>query len=282
MKDTSRTIKAAIAALTGLFLVFFNPGLVDATVNKLLLGLTENGSVAMGSVPALRMYVSSYWRGLEVIVGAALIAMAIAFYMGKKWAFPISMVALAIVPVGSFYTGLLFMVKTKSLPPAWIAFIIGLLAFWAMLFLEKKEKPWAFFVPLTILGMIGTQAFAFAEHGLRGIFPDLTASVTDPTIGVLRFSGPIMAFLVPILLFSIWALSAGKESGWWASLVVGFSMAVASFPVHFARPKASMALPGTAEASIFTSTYFLGGALGVILVVVMLIPYFKNQFVSQE
>ncbi|MEW6406054.1 MAG: hypothetical protein AB1649_30080 [Chloroflexota bacterium] len=65
MKDTSRTIKAAIAALVGLFLVFINPGLVNATVNKLLLGMTEGGTVAMGSVPALRMYVSSYWRGLE-------------------------------------------------------------------------------------------------------------------------------------------------------------------------------------------------------------------------
>lgn len=282
MKDTSNTIKAAIAALAGLFLVFVNPGLVDATVNKLLMGMTEGGTVAMGPVPALRMYISSYWRGLEVIVGVVLIAMAIAFYMEKKWAFPISMVALAIVPVGSFYTGLLFMVKTRNFPPAWIAFIICLLAFWAILFLEKKEKPWAFFVPLTLLGMIGTQAFAFAEHGLRGIFPDLTASVTDPTIGVLRFSGPIMVFLVPMLLVAIWALLANKESGWWLSLVVGFSMAVAALPVHFARPKASMALPGTTEASIFTSTYFLGGALGVILVIVLLIPYFKNQFVSQE
>jgi hypothetical protein len=57
-------------------------------------------------------------------------------------------------------------------------------------------------------------------------------------------------------------------------------MAVGAFPVHFARPKASMALPGTAEPSIFTSTYFLGGMLGVLLVVVLLIPFFKNQFMG--
>ena len=151
-----------------------------------------------------------------------------------------------------------------------------------MLFLEKKEKPMAFFVPLTLLGMIGTQAFAFAEHGLRGILPDLTATVTDPTLGILRYSGPIMVLLVPMLLFAIYKLSADKEAGWWLSLIVGFSMAVAAFPVHFARPKASMALPGTVEASIFTSTYFLGGTLGVLLVIVMLIPYFKNQFVPEE
>lgn len=278
MKNTVRTIEAAIAAIAGLFLVFINPGLVDATVNKLLLELTENGTVAMGSVPALRMYVSSYWRGVEVVAGVALVVLALALYAGKKWAYPAAMAALASVPIGSFYMGLLFMVKTKSLPPAWIAFIICLLAFWAMIFLEKKEKPWTYFVPLTLLGMIGTQAFAFAEHGLRGIFPDLNASVTDPAIGVLRLSGPVMAILVPLLLFAIHQISAGKEAGWWASLVVGISMAIAAFPVHFARPKASMALPGTAEASIFTSTYFLGGALGVILVIVLLIPYFKAQF----
>jgi hypothetical protein len=282
MKDSSRTIKAAITGLSGLFLVFINPGLVDATVNKLLMGMTENGTVAMGSVPALRMYVSSTWRGVEVVAGVVLLAAAIAFYMGRQWAFPVSMTALAIVPIGSFYTGLLFMVKTKSLPPAWIAFIVCLLAFWVMLFLEKKEKPWAFFVPLTLLGMIGTQSFAFAEHGLRGIFPDLTASVTDPTIGILRYSGPIMGILILLILSAIYELAAGKESGWWLSLIVGFSMAIAAYPVHFARPKASMAMPGTAAPSIFTSTYFLGGTLGVILLIVMLIPYFKDQFVSEQ
>lgn len=283
MKDSSRTIKAAIVGFVGLFLVFFNPKLVDATVNKLLMGMTEGGTVAMKSVPALRMYVSSGWRGVEIIAGIVLIAMALAFTMGKKWAFPVSMVALATVPVGSFYTGLLFMVKTKSLPPAWIAFIIGLLAFWALLFLEKTEGKWAFFAPLTVLGMIGTQAFAFAEHGLRGIFPDLTATLTDPSLSILRHSGPVMMILVPMLLVAIYKVSAGKESGWWLSLVVGASMAIAAYPVHFARPKASMALPGSGTAaSIFTSTYFLGGTLGVILVVVLLLPFVKNQFVSEE
>ncbi|OQY27636.1 MAG: hypothetical protein B6243_12835 [Anaerolineaceae bacterium 4572_5.2] len=77
-------------------------------------------------------------------------------------------------------------------------------------------------------------------------------------------------------------------------MVVGAGMAVAAYPVHFARPKASFSLAGTeafAEGakvvgagtpSIFTSVYFLGGTLGALLVIVMLIPFFKNQFVSEE
>lgn len=279
MKNSSRTIMAVIAALVGLFFVFINPGLVDDTVNKLLMGMTDAGTSPMKSVPALRMFLSSTWRGLVVVAGVVLIVSAYALYLGKKWAFPLSLVCLSIAPIGSFYIGLLYMVKTGSFPPAWIAFVLGLLAFWAMLLLEENESKLkiALFVSLTLLGMIGTQAFAFAEHGLRGILPDLTSSVTDSTVGVLRYSGPIMGMIVVLLLITIWLLAARKEAGWWLGLVVGLSMAIGAYPVHFARPKASMALPGSTDPSIFTSTYFLGGTLGIILVVVLLIPFFKNQ-----
>ena len=85
-----------------------------------------------------------------------------------------------------------------------------------------------------------------------------------------------------------------SEKGWWSSLLAGAAMAVASYSVHFARPKASFSLAGTdvfapgaavvgaGIPSIFTSVYFLGGTLGVLLVIILLIPFIKSQFLSEE
>ncbi len=39
---------------------------------------------------------------------------------------------------------------------------------------------------------------------------------------------------------------------------------------------------GAGTPSIFTSVYFLGGLLGIIFVVIMLIPYFKNYYVTEK
>ncbi len=283
MKDSSRTIMAVIAVLVGLMLVFMASGMIDATQDKLLNNMTEGATIEMGAIPSLRMYVSSTWRGVEVVAGVVLLVSAYALMQGKKWAFPVALTSMATLPIGSFYISLAYLVKTKSYAPAFTTFIVGLLAFWAFIFLTKSGKEaWGLFVPLTLLGMMGTQAFSFAEHGLRGLWgAGKTASITDPSVAILRFSGPIMAMVVAMIFVVIFKLASGKESGWWLGLVTGLSMAIGAIPVHFARPKASMSMPG-AEASIFNSTYLLGGVLGLILVVVLLVPYFKNQFVSGE
>ncbi|MBT4420307.1 MAG: hypothetical protein HOC81_08860 [Candidatus Marinimicrobia bacterium] len=159
----------------------------------------------------------------------------------------------------------------------------------------NNKDLWATFVPLTLLGMFGTQTFAFAEHGLRGLYlGGKTASIIDPTIGILRYSQPIMFIVLITIFIAIYKIAARKESGWWFSMVAGLGMAVAAFPVHFARPKASFSVAGAdafakgakvvgaGTPSVFTSVYFLGGLLGVIFIVVMLTPYFKNYYLSEN
>ncbi len=295
---TMRTIQATIVALVGLFLIFINPNLVAGTVNKFLKGMTEGATAPMNPVASLRMYVSFGWLGITVMAGVVLLIVAYAFLKDKKWAFPVALVSLATLPIGSFYVSSFagYMVRKKVYAPSFTAFIVGLVAFWVLIILAKKGKEmWAMFVPLTLLGMIGTQAFAFSEHGLRGLYQaGKTASITDPAVGILRYSQPIMFIVLITLFWAIYQLASKKEAGWWLSLVVGVGMAVAAYPVHFARPKASFSLAGSnafAEGakvvgagtpSIFTSVYFLGGTLGVLLVIVMLIPFFKNQFVPKE
>jgi hypothetical protein len=299
MKDTSNMIKAAIAALTGLFLIFINPGLVTANTNMFLKGMTEGATAPMNPVANLRSVVSFGWLAATVYAGVILlVAVAYGYLKNKKWAFPVALVSLAVLPIGSFYVSSFagYMVRKGVYAPSFTAFIVGLLAFWALILLEKKGKEmWGIFVPLTFLGMVGVQAFAFAEHGLRGLYQGgKTEAILDPSIGILRFSQPIMVMVLITVFLAIYFIALNTEKGWWLSLFAGAAMAIGSYSVHFARPKASFSLSGTeafapGEAvvgagapSIFTSVYFLGGTLGILLVIILLIPFFKQQFLSEE
>jgi len=299
MNALNRKIQAAIAAAVGLFLLFINPGLVTPNVNMFLKGMTDGATAPMNPVVSLRSTVSFGWLGITVYAGVVLlVAVVYGFLKDKDWAFPIALISLATMPIGSFYVSSFagYMVRKKVYAPAFTAFIVGLVAFWALIILQKKGKElWAMFVPMTLLGMIGTQAFAFSEHGLRGLYMGgKTEAILDPAIGILRFSQPIMVMVLITLFFAIYYLAMKKEAGWWLGMFSGTAMAVAAYAVHFARPKASFSLAGTdafapgkavvgaGTPSVFTSVYFLGGTLGVILVIVLLIPFFKNQFVSEE
>ncbi len=301
MNDVSRVnriLQAGIALSVSVFLIFINPGLVTQTVNMFLKGQTKGASVPMGAIPSLRLQVSFGWLGITVVAGIVLALVAYAFLKNKKWAYPVALVSLATLPIGSFYVSSFagYMIRKKSFAPSFTAFIVGLVAFWLIIILEKRGKDlWASIVPLTLLGMFGTQAFAFSEHGLRGLFlGGKTASILDPSIGILRYSQPIMVMVVIAIFISIYKLAQRKESGWWFSMVAGLGMAAAAFPVHFARPKASFSVAGVdafakggkvagaATPSMFTSVYFLGGELVVVFILDMLIPFFNNYYIPKD
>ncbi len=298
VSSTNRMIQAVIALSVSIFLIFINPGLVTKTVNMFLKGQTKGATVPMNAVAYLRSQVSFGWLGITVIAGLVLLLVAYAFLKDKKWAFPVALVSLSTLPIGSFYVSSFagYMVRKKAFAPSFTAFIVGLVAFWALILLEKKGRDlWASIVPLTLSGMFGTQAFAFSEHGLRGLYMGgKTASILDPSIGILRFSQPIMVIVLITIFLAIYNLAAKKEAGWWFGIVAGLGMAVAAFSVHFARPKASFSVAGAAAfakggkvvgaatPSMFTSVYFLGGLLGLIFVLVMLIPFFKNYYLNEE
>ncbi|MCD6425710.1 MAG: hypothetical protein J7L35_09430 [Anaerolineales bacterium] len=249
MNDLTRKIQAAIAAAVGLFLIFINPGLVTANTNMFLKGMTDGATAPMNPVVSLRSTVSFGWLGITVYAGVVLlVAVVYGFLKNKDWAFPTALVSLATLPIGSFYVSSFagFMIRKKVFAPSFYAFVVGLLAFWALILLEKKGKElWALFVPLTFLGMIGTQAFAFAEHGLRGLYQGgKTEAIIDPSIGILRFSQPIMVMVLITLIFAIYYLAMKKEAGWWLSMFSGAAMAVATYSVHLLVQKPPFLLKG--------------------------------------
>lgn len=283
MSSSTRTILALIALVVGLFIVFVGPGFFDTTMDTLIFKQSKQAT-DLHSGPLSRLYVGYIYHGFEIAAGLALIAMSAALYLGKKWAWAVTVILLAIPAAGNVYIGLGWIENLKQFPPAYFTWILSLLAFWAVLFLgnfERKTKTAMFWV-FTLLGMLAAQGFALFPHSLRVILRDPAQTLLDPTVAILRRAGPLMFIGTILPLVAIYLLARRRESGWWFALVSGAVMAVGAFPVHYLRPTASLVPADTLEASIFTSTYWMAGAQGVILIVLLLIPFFRNRLFDKE
>jgi len=282
--STTLTVMVVTAALMGLYLVFFAPGFFDTTMSQLILKQTKQAtSINAGHLS--RLYVGSIYSGIEILVGLALITIAAALYKGLKWAWPMAMVLLSIPAMVNGYIGLGWLENLKQYPPAYNTFFLSLIAFWVMLLLKENDKKTkiVLFTIFTLLGMIGAQGFMLFPHALRVILKDPAAALLDPAAAVLLRTGPLMFLAVIFAILAIWKLSQRKDSGWYLALLTGLMMVVGAFPAHYARPLVASLVPkATLAPSVLTSTYWMAGAQGVILVILLLIPFFKKRLQGQD
>jgi len=277
-KKNNWTIMAVIAILMGLFIVFIAPGLFDTTMDELILKQSKQAT-NLTAGPLSRLYVGSIYSGIEMLAGLALIAVSAALYGGKKWAWPITMFLLSIPAMVNGYIGLGWLENLKKFPPAYITFFLSFVAFLVMLFLKENNKKTknAMFWVFLLLGMLGAQGFMLFPHALRVILKNPASALLDPAAAVLRRTGPVMFLVFVFAGLAIWKLAQRKESGWYMALLTGAMMAIGAFPAHYLRPPSASLVPaGTLAPSIFTSTYWMAGAQGVILIILLLIPYFKE------
>jgi len=276
-------IMAAIALLMGLFLVFVAPGLFDTTMDTLILKQSKQATnITAGHLS--RFYVGSIYSGIEMLVGLALISISVALYTNKKWAWPMAMLLLSIPAMVNGYIGLGWLENLKKFPPAYITFFLSLIAFWVMLFLKKNDGKTknAMFWIFTFLGMLGAQGFMLFPHALRVILKSPADALLDPSAAVLRRTGPIMFLVVIFAGLAIWKLAQRKESGWYMALLTGLMMVLGAFPAHYARPLVASLVPKeTLAPSIFTSTYWMAGAQGIIIVILLLLPYFRSRLYDE-
>lgn len=281
MKESNRTtltVMAVIAALMGLYLVFIAPGLFDSTMDQLILKQSKQAT-NLTAGPLSRLYIGSLYSGIEMLVGLALIVISPAIYKGKKWAWPLAVLMLSIPAMVNGYVGLGWLENLKMFPPAYTTFFLSLIAFWAMLLLKENDGKTkiSMFLVFTLLGMLGAQAFMLYPHAVRVILKDPAAALLDPTAAILRHTGPLMFIVFILSALAIWKLAQRKESGWYLALLSGLVMAIGAFPVHYLRPSASLVPADTLAPSVFTSAYWMAGAQGVILVILLLIPFFKDR-----
>ena len=283
MKDMKMNwkIMAAIVLIVGLFVVFVSPGLFDNTMSQLIMKQSKQAT-NLNAGHLSRLYVGSLYSGVEMMVGLALVAISAALYSEKKWAWPVAMVLLSIPAMMNGYIGLGWLENLKMFPPAYITFFLSLAAFWALIFLSDKKAKGLVFAVYTLLGMLGSQGFMLFPHALRVILKSPADALLNPANAVLLRTGPMMFLVVVLAGLAVYNLSQRKEAGWYMALLTGAVMAFGAFPAHYARPLVASLVPkGTMAASVFTSTYWMAGLQGIILVVLLLIPSFKALLVDE-
>ncbi|MCK5071241.1 MAG: hypothetical protein KAR01_11885 [Desulfocapsa sp.] len=222
---------------------------------------------------SLRMYISSYWRGLEVFGGLFLFLIVYALYRKERWAFPAMVTVMALAPIGGFYISLAGAVFFKE-PAGFMPFGIGLAAFWTVVAIGQNtiKNKIIYLLVFTLLGMVGTDAFSFAEHGIRGILAmPYAATTSDPAQAILRYGGPIALYTVIAVFIAIYKLAAKNPIGWWFAVQSGLGIMAVGFPIDSLRHKDSFMIFG-----LSLSTYLIGALLGLILVVLLFVPYIKN------
>jgi len=280
-KKINWKVMTAIVLLVELLLVFISPGLFDTTMSKLIMKQSKQAT-ALSAGHLSRLYVGSLYSGVEMLVGLALVAISAALYSEKKWAWPVAMVLLSIPAMVNGYIGLGWLENLKMFPPAYITFFLSLAAFWALIFLSDKKSKGFMFVVYTLLGMLGAQGFMLFPHALRVILKSPADTLLKPANGVLLRTGPMMFLVFVLAALAIYNLSQRKVAGWYMALLTGAVMVFGAFPAHYARPLVASLVPKeTLAASVFTSTYWMAGLQGIILVVLLLIPSFKALLVDE-
>ena len=280
--DKILNIMSLIVLLFGLYLIFIAPIFYDITVDTLIAAKTKKALAAglpMPAGPMSRLYICAIYGGVEMLVGFALVVLAFMIFTYKKWAWPFVMFLISIPTMANGYIGLGWLENLKMFPPAYYTFFLSFIVFMVMIVLKKMDKKAkrstiGFFL---LIGMIGAQGFMLFPHAVRTIMKD-PYTFTDPAVAVLRRTGTLMFLSFVFAGLAILKLAQRKESGWYLALLTGLTMAVGAFPAHYARPLVSSLLPADypGAATIFTSTYWMAGAQGVLLILFVVFRLLKS------
>lgn len=214
-----------------------------------------------------------FWGTMSVLAGIALLAIAGALYNGKVWARGLSLLCLAIPSMGGAYMIVPWMnfvgSKEGGFPPAVLIMTIGLIPYFAVLLAEKgdlKQKVVDFLVFL-MLGVTAAENFANGHAAFRILYGHPKRPMFAEGIAITYFGWLGLWVAFGLLVTAIYKLGTRKTSGWYLTLIAGAITIVVSGATHYVRHA--------------TLDYLYGAAMGLSLVVMMLIPLFKERLLAE-
>ena len=293
-KTTSlqRTILAAVAVLMGLYLMFVAPFQTLDTLNPCLKNLVEAWQVAepngVWDTPVKILTVTFYtWMALFVFAGAVLVVIAKDIYAGKRWARPLALALLALPAVGGLSFVIPWMVlvvrqphgenAAAGSPPAMSIMVLGLVAYFMMLLLEKADwkTKIAQIVVFGWLGITAGMVYMNAQHGVRYFMHNPSAPYFEPKFShpELFLGGYVLYASTALFIVAIGLLAARHPAGWYTGVIAALMTAVVMFLVFVDRQQA-----GASGAS----EWLRGAVLSLILLALLLIPWFKDRVLGAE
>ncbi|MFU8772120.1 MAG: hypothetical protein ACNA8H_06845 [Anaerolineales bacterium] len=212
------------------------------------------------------------WLGLGVAASVAVLVIARAYYRGEKWARGVALLCFAFPSMGGAY----MMIPTINFIGfgtyvfyTMIIALLGLIPYFTILLAEKADllqKLVNFFVFLA-LGIQAAHSFTNSHAALRIQWMHPARPVWPADTWVLWLGPQTMWWGTIALILAIVFLGMRKKAGWYLALIGGLVTMITNYWIHFVRG--------------VTTDYILGGTLGLIVVILMLIPAFKERLYDQ-
>jgi len=213
-----------------------------------------------------------FWGTMSVLAGITLFVIAKALYDGKVRARGLALLCLAVPSIGGAYMIVPWMnfvgSKEGGFPPAVLIMFIGLISYFAVLLVDRgdlKQKVVDFLVFL-MLGVTAAESFANGHAAFRILFGHPKRPIFAEGIAITYFAWLGLWVGFAMLVVAIYKLGSRKISGWYLTLTAGAIIMVVSGATHYVRHA--------------TLDYLYGAAMGLSLVVMMLIPLFKERLLN--
>lgn len=254
------------------------PFLIQTSLDRVMQALVKVSAQKPAYASGIPVFSVLYplYRGIIFVSGITLIVIARSIYQGKEWTFPVGLLASAFPASGGMFMMLPYVSFVDGLPLPMLVSVTGLLFFFCFILLRKVEKlqKLAQFLTLTFCGIMTAHAFVIGVGGIRQTLTRPEKPLYSGLEGwVLAWSSPIQFISVILLFFAIYKIAARKVEGWWMALVAAVSLVAINIPTQIIRTTM------TAATSV---DYVIGAGLSLVLLVILLIPRFKDALFTVE
>ena len=281
-KVQTRKTVVAVVIIAALLMIALVPFIAFDMVNPILTNqlerieqFTADGNPKAPLLTLTTWLVSffyPFWGTMSVIGGIALLVVVKKLFDGKPWARGLSLLCLAVPSMGGAYMIVPWMnfvgSKEGGFPPAVFIMAIGLIPYFMILVADKgdvKQKVVDFLVFL-MLGVTAAEAFANGHAAFRILFGHLKRPLFADGIAITYFGWLGLWVSAGLLIVAIYKLGARQKSGYYLTVIGGLVSLIVSGATHYVRH--------------VTFDYALGALMGLSLVVMLIIPFFKDRLLT--
>ena len=213
-----------------------------------------------------------FWSTMSLIGGIILLVIALPFYRGERWTRGLALLCLAIPSIGGAYMIVPWMNFIGSaqggFPPAVTIMTVGLIPYFVILLAEKVDvtQKVVDFLVFLMLGVTAAENFANGHAAYRILFGHPARPLFAEGIAITYFGWLALWVGMALCIAAIYLLGEKKVSGWYAGLIGGLVTLVASGATHYVRHA--------------TNDYLYGALMGLSIVVMLVIPVFKQRLLD--
>ncbi len=213
-----------------------------------------------------------FWSTMSLIAGIVLLVIALPLYRGQRWTRGLALLCLAVPAIGGAYMIVPWMNFIGSaqggFPPAVTMMTIGLIPYFAILLAEKVDVTQKIveFLVFLMLGVTAAENFANGHAAFRILFGHPARPLFAEGIAITFFGWLSLWVGMVLCIAAIYLLGEKKISGWYAGLIGGLVTLVGSGATHYVRHA--------------TNDYLYGALMGLSIVVMLVIPIFKQRLVD--